>query len=390
MGRFARVERDEGRLHRALHLIGPWPLRPAPLTAFLAIFMMVWVGSYFANTGFPIPADGWLRLALAVPSAILIGLVLWGLRRLLGTRLLHLPWYLAAIAAAAVLGGIFRVATGQLATESFPSPGAAVIFSSTRLFVFLLVAQAIIGLITERLEGEIERANTALDDSRRLQQRLIEADERLRTQVATMLHDRVQAGLIAACLELTDAIRPGGVPDPGPAVREVVMRLETMRDIDVRQAAHRLSPDLASLDLRTALEDLAAQYLPGMRTTVEMDDDFALVAERAHLPVLLAAYRVAEQALLNAAIHGRARHCRIDARFTAGALELRIVDDGLGPAPSNQPGLGTFVTDTWTGILGGSWELRPGQFGGAELTACLPLSGPTHAEIDRALTGPLR
>ena len=378
------------RRHGFLRLIGPWPVRPAPVTAFLAIFMMLWVGSYLANIGLPITPEGWLRLALAVPSAILIGLVLWGLQRILGRRVTRMPWYLGSIAIAAIAGAIFRVSTGQIATDVFATPFGVITYSAVRLFLFIVVAQAIMGLVTQRLDEQVSRANAALDESRRLQQRLIEADERVRTQVATLLHDRVQAGLIAACLELTDAIRPGQGSDPGPAVREVVMRLEAMRDIDVRQAAHRLSPDLASQDLRTALEDLATQYLPGMHTTVEVSADFTRAAEREHLPVLLAAYRVAEQSLLNSAIHGRARICRIRVAVSGEVLELTIIDDGLGPVMPTRPGLGTFVNDTWTGILDGTWDIHPGAAGGAVVTARLPLTGPVHAEIDRALTGPLR
>lgn len=390
MGKFDRVVSDGSRRPSFLGVVGPWPLRPGPLTAFLAIFMMVWVGSYIANVGLPITADGWLRLALAIPSAVLIGLVLVGMQRLLGARLYELKWYLAALAIAAIVGAGFRVSTGQITTEVFPNWASAVAFSAIRLFGFMLVAQAVMGLTTQRLEKQISVANTALEESRRLQQRLIEADERLRAQVATLLHDRVQAGLIAACLELTDAIRMDAQTDPRVAVRDVTARLEAMRDIDVRQAVHRLSPDLTSLDLRTALEDLATQYLPGMNSTVEMGPDFTRSVERIHLPALLAAYRVCEQSLLNAAIHGRARNCHIIVDLEEGSLVLTVVDDGQGPSADVTPGLGTFINDTWAAILGGSWELRTGSTGGAVVTARFPLTGPDHADVDRALTGLMR
>lgn len=376
-----------GQRRSAVRIVGPWPVRPAPVTAFLAVFMILWVGSYFNAAGLPLPSEAWLRLALAVPSAVLIGAMLWAMQRLLGDRVTRMPGYLTTIGVAVVAGAVFRVSTGQLSIEVFPSPWVALAFSATRLFVFVLIAQAIMGLVTERLEAQVGRANTALDESRRLQQRLIEADERMRTQVAVLLHDRVQAGLIAACLELTDAIDPASGANPAPAVRDVVRRLESIRDIDVRQAAHRLSPDLTSLDLRTALEDLASQYLPGMRTTVELGPDFALAVERRHLPALLAAYRLCEQSLLNAAIHGRARACRICIGVDGNTLAVTIVDDGIGPATDRAPGLGTFVNDTWAGILGGSWSMGSRASGGTEVIARFPLTGPDHAEVDRALTG---
>lgn len=379
---------ETSRLRRALRIIGPWPVRPAPVTGFLAVFMILWVGSSLASAGgLPLSGEDWVRLALAVPSAIVIGLVLWGMQHLLGPRVTRLPWYLVTIGVAAVTGAVFRLVTGQLPADSFPAPQGAAAYSAIRLFALMLVAQAIMGLVTERLEAQVSRANTALAESRRLQQRLIEADERMRTQVAVLLHDRVQAGLIAACLELTDAVSPASGSHPAAAVRDVVRRLEAIRDIDVRQAAHRLSPDLASLDLRTALEDLASQYLPGMRTSVELGPDFTLSVERAHLPALLAAYRLSEQSLLNAAIHGRARRCVIRVVVEENILLITITDDGVGPSTTGAPGLGTFVNDTWAGILGGSWSLTASSSGGAVVTARFPLTGPDHAEIDRALTG---
>lgn len=237
-----------------------------------------------------------------------------------------------------------------------------------------------------------------------MQQRLIEADERMRAQVATLLHDRVQAGLIAACLELTDAVHEGRPDHLTGSIGEVVRRLEAMRDIDVRAAARTLSPDLENLDLRTALEDLSGQYLPSMQTQVEVSNDPAVLLDRAHLPVVLGAYRMAEQSLLNAAVHGRARHCRISVDIDGDALLLRVIDDGAGisggssPGPRsvrsgpvpNKPGLGTFVCDTWAALLGGTWNMDANPGGGALVSARIPLDGPGHADVAAALRGAAR
>lgn len=352
--------------------------------------MMVWVGSAISSEGMPVSSENQQRLLLAIPSAVIIGFVLFLAKRLFGPRVERLGPYLATLALAALAGSVFRAATEQLPEEAFSTIEAVIAFSAVRLFVFLVVIHAILGRITERLEHQVQVASDALQESHRFQQRLIEADERMRAQVATLLHDRVQAGLIAACLELTDVVNHDDPEGSERSIRAVVGRLEAMRDIDVRAAARTLSPHLDSLDLRTALEDLAAQYLPSMETEVSMPSELGTRLDRAHLAALLGAYRIAEQSLLNSAVHGHARHCRIIIDIEDDALVLHVIDDGVGSPDAPEPGLGTFVNDTWVALLRGSWQLVPKPDGGAEVSARIPLNGPNHAEVSAAFTGAAR
>ena len=371
-------------------MIGPWPLRPSVATAFVAVFMMVWVGSAISSEGMPVSAENQQRLILAIPSAVIIGLVLFIAKRYLGSRADRLGPYLAILDLAALAGSVFRAATEQLPEEAFSTIEAVIAFSALRLFLFLAVIHAILGRITERLEYQVQVAGQALQESRRFQQRLIEADERMRAQVATLLHDRVQAGLIAACLELTDVVNQDDSESSERSIRAVVGRLEAIRDIDVRAAARTLSPHLDSLDLRTALEDLAAQYLPSMQTAVSMPSEPSAILDRAHLAALLGTYRIAEQSLLNSAVHGHARHCRIIVGIEDDALVLHVIDDGIGAPHAPEPGLGTFVNDTWAALLRGSWKMVAKPDGGTEVSARIPLDGPDHAEVSAAFTGVAR
>lgn len=371
-------------------MIGPWPLRPSVAAAFVAVFMLVWVGSAIFTDGLPVSSENQQRLLLAVPSAVIIGLVLFIAKRAFGPRAERLGPYLAILALAALAGSLFRAATEQLPASGFSTIEAAIAFSAVRIFLFLVVIHAILGRITERLEHQVRVANEALRESRRFQQRLIEADERMRAQVATLLHDRVQAGLIAACLELTDVINQDHPESSECSIRAVVRRLEVMRDIDVRAAARTLSPHLDSLDLRTALEDLAAQYLPSMQTEVDMPSEPSAILDRAHLAALLGTYRIAEQSLLNSAVHGQARHCRVIVGIEDDALVLHVIDDGIGLSHAPEPGLGTFVNDTWAALLRGSWQLVAKPGGGTEVSARIPLDGPDHAEVSAAFTGAAR
>jgi signal transduction histidine kinase len=366
-------------LRSALRLIGPWPVRPAPITAFLVIFMILWAGARLSTEENPFVRTSFSMVLLGIASALIMGLTLIFTKKVAPHGISRAPGYFLALAVCAGIGATFRVTTNQLPIDPFPSPYLALLYSWLRLMLFLVVAQAIIGLVTRRVEDQVIATNAALESSHRLQQRLVETDERTRAQVATLLHDRVQAGLIAACLELTDAINDKGI-DPAPTVRSVVDRLEAMRDLDVRQATRILSPDLTSLDLRTALEDLSSQYLPAMITEVEISHETTAALDRTHVQALLAAYRVTEQSLLNAAIHGRARLCRIVVDLSDDKLTTTISDDGSGLSESVRPGLGTFVIDTWVAICGGTWERRALPERGCEVTAVLPIAA-AHGPI---------
>ena len=372
-------------MRNAVRIIGPWPITPISLTAFLMIFMILWAGARLFTRSEIILTESFASVALAITSALLMGSVLFAFKKFAPHLITGRFGYFTALIVTAAVGATFRVATGQLPAEAFPSPIAAFAFSFFRLWFFLIVVQAIIGLTTRRVEEQVAQTNEALESSLRLQRRLVETDERTRAQVAILLHDRVQAGLITACLELTESIDDPET-DTNAAVRGVINRLEAMRDIDVRQAARILSPDLTSLDLLTALEDVAAQYLPMMRTKVSISQKVSVSLEQLHLPALLAIYRITEQSLLNAAIHGRARNCRVEVNMSSSMLTVTIVDDGVGISLAAEPGLGTFINDTWVGMLGGSWQVRALPDGGTEVTAHVAKGGLEHNHVEQALT----
>lgn len=389
MSKLCAVGTGTSRLRAAGRIIGPWPIRPVLLTAFLMIFMILWAGARLSTEEIFIPSNSIESVLLAIVSALIMGTVLFTAKRIAPRFISGPVGYFVALGASAGVGAVFRIATGQLPAEAFPNFFAAFAFAFFRLLLFLIAVQAILGLATRRVEEQVVQTNEALESSRRLQRRLLEADERTRAQVAILLHDRVQAGLIAACLELSDSIDDPN-SNPAPAIRDVVGRLEAMRDIDVRQAARILSPDLTSLDLLTALEDVAAQYLPTMRTDVSITQDVSVSLERIHLPALLAIYRITEQSLLNAAVHGRARNCRVEVGMAEGMLTLNVLDDGVGLAAITEPGLGSFINDTWVGILGGSWQVRTHPVGGTEVSARVATQGTEHANVEHALTGMIR
>lgn len=239
-----------------------------------------------------------------------------------------------------------------------------------RNVVIISIVQAVIGLAGWRLRLENLRTQEALALAREQQRQLLDADERVRGQVSAFLHDRVQGGLIAACLELSDAARAADSATQ-VSIDGVVQRLEDLRALDVRSAARALSPDLANTDFRSALEDLSRQYAPAMLITLEIDPRLASRITPEADSSLLGSFRIIEQAVLNAVVHGRARNCLVRVDLVADSLAISVSDDGVGIKAGGTPGLGSALTTTWTTLFGGSWSRESLPAGGTRLHALL-------------------
>jgi signal transduction histidine kinase len=107
-----------------------------------------------------------------------------------------------------------------------------------------------------------------------------------------------------------------------------------------------------------------------------------LEGERVTLPpgVDLAAYRIVQEGLTNTIKHARAAHATVGVRYSSGALELLVEDDGRGAlSTSNGAGHGLIGMRERVALYGGTLETgaRPG--GGFRVAARLPLDPPGTA-----------
>lgn len=356
--------------------IGPWPFRPVVTFILALYFFLVSTTGIVLGQG-QIDPLAWFSnwLVFGLPTAVIIALIIyvgrWWQSRHGVTPTSYLVFIFIAAASAIPLRSMSTLLPfNQFATVS------AMTFGILRFMVMLGIVMAVSGAVVARLQEQVQATQQALQLVRDQQMLMLEADEAARRQVATLLHDRVQAGLIAACLEL-QMIAQRQSPEEQQHLRGVIDRLEELRALDVRRAARALSPSLEDVDLQSALEELAAQYEPSVDTTVHVDE--AIEDERADLgpEIPLAVYRIVEQALLNAVTHGQAQHVHIDVSRLSDRLVIRVRDDGAGLIQTDpSSGLGSAVIETWTRELQGSWSLTSGHDGGALLTAHLALTPP--------------
>lgn len=350
--------------------IAPWPLRP------VVSFFVVWYFYVATATGQLLgrenvaPSD-WIRSVVvdATPAAIILALIILAGRQWQKRRGIHLPAYFVTLVAAASVALMVRLVIGAVPLSTLDTP-VPIIVGVFRIVALLTITLAIAGALTARLQRQVEATQRALDQVEEQQALMLAADESARRQVAALLHDRVQAGLIASGLELQMLMNTSPESDRA-AIRQIVSRLEELRTLDVRRAARALSPDLHDVDLQTALEDLAAQYEPAMGTVVHVTPELDSRRSEFGDDIVLAVYRVVEQALMNAAQHGRAQHAHVSVDLDGSLVAIAVSDDGRGAPPSPPQGLGSAVLTTWTRLFDGEWSLVNAATGGAVVRVTL-------------------
>ena len=330
--------------------IGPWPLRPLPLAFLTTVFAL-------ATTSFLLTVTTAPRIiGSAIAVGTVAGVILWLCRRLAPDTVAQLPGYIAAVALASLASNAVRFATDTALDFRNFEPAANFVFTWARSIVFALIILAILGASQRRLQAQVDRADDALVALRQQAEALLTADEEVRRQVSLLLHDRVQAGLIAACLRLRRSLKP--IPDRDAEVARVVDQLEELRTLDVRRAVHALSPNLSEVDLVSALEELSETYRPAMTVTCTQSHDVDVPED-----LRLGIYRVVEQCLLNSAMHGDAEHCTIDIGYAGPHIVVTVADDGVGVSRDATSGFGTTLIDTWCRVLGAQWSRKPGAQG---------------------------
>ena len=338
---------------------GPWPLYPLA-DGLVAGLVALSVRSYIMT----VPTVPLEILTAAIFGAIIFG-ALELARRFVPRVIATFPGYFAALIVAITFATLVRFAQGYVPDYPNLSTGGDVVFAIIRTFVGLVVIQAIIGVLQERLQRQVDMTQQALDVVEAQAEALLKADEEVRRSVATLLHDRVQGGLLAACLRLQAVAQEH--PASHAEVDRVIHELEQLRALDVRRAVRTLSPNLKDIDLETAINELTEPYLPAVTVTLDIPRD---VIEDP--TTRLAAYRIIEQGILNAIDHGQARNVAIAISSTPRWSEITVTDDGRGLDQEHTTGFGTTLIDTWCRTLGGSWELHPGARGGTVLTTRIP------------------
>ena len=211
---------------------------------------------------------------------------------------------------------------------------------------------------------------------RRLAAQVISAQDEERARVARELHDSTAQTLTAILLQLGAAARES-------TSQPLDARIATLRELaaealeEVRSMSHTMHPRvLDDLGLAAALEWLARQAREQGPMHVDVDACEVDVAMPA--PVAAALYRVAQEALRNAARHANASRVDIRLRQDGRQAMLEIADDGIGfdvaQAEKRRPGMGLFSMRERVGLVNGRLAVNSARGRGTSVIATVPIT----------------
>jgi signal transduction histidine kinase len=246
-------------------------------------------------------------------------------------------------------------ADGQFQTLGILSPS---LFLSALFFA--LVGLALLHRAERNIISRLVEADELVLRLESDREELVKSDEELRQQTSQFLHDRVQSDLMVVAMKLK-SIQGQSTPEVDAAITKAIARLENTRMFDLRNLVQVLTPNFESGDIKDVLLLLSDQYSSSLKVTFKIDDEVELLDENQRLGV----FRIAEQALLNALVHGPAENVHISIAISGGkSVQLSITDDGPGAdLSSSKPGVGTAIIDSWVSILKGSRKIhsQPGS-----------------------------
>ncbi len=213
-----------------------------------------------------------------------------------------------------------------------------------------------------RLEAERRRAGSAA----------LQAQEQERARVARDLHDEVNQSLTGLLLRL-EAAREEAPPDlEAELAATKALANQAMREL--LSLARQLRP--------TALDDLGlAAAIAGQVEQLgqaEAEAEFAAEGDFSDLDddAQLVVYRVAQEALSNAARHSGARRVEVRlSRDPAGGVALEVADDGRGFAfEASESGLGIAGMRERALLVGGELTIESRPERGTTVRLSLPPS----------------
>ena len=224
---------------------------------------------------------------------------------------------------------------------------------------------------------------TSYERIRQLHRRLINAQEEARAEVARELHDGVCQELVGLSMAV-GRLRRGSGDLRDDSSQEALRALQDTAN-GVVDGIRRLSHDLHPATLR--LIGLAAA-LRGHCIEVEQRHDlqvsFTSWGNLEHIPadIALCLFRIAQEALRNAAVHGEPRRLTVALARVATDIHLTVRDDGHGfdfDEMSQHGGLGLVSLEERAHIVGGTVRIVSSG-AGTTVRVCVPLGDRTIVE----------
>ena len=209
--------------------------------------------------------------------------------------------------------------------------------------------------------------------------RLLEAEA---ARIARALHDQAATLLATVQLDVADIARSPGKPSPEQIAR-ITAHVEELHQ-QLRRLSHEVCPPiLAQYGLVPALQFLGRgiEQRTGVVVTVR-----GRVGRNLPETVKTTVYRVAQEALTNAARHAQATRATVSIRTSRGMLQCRVHDDGRGFDVSayrengaNSRGLGLLCMEERICALDGRIRIESSPGSGTRIDICVPTQATARA-----------
>ncbi|HET9099708.1 MAG TPA: PAS domain S-box protein [Acidobacteriaceae bacterium] len=234
--------------------------------------------------------------------------------------------------------------------------------------------------VRKKAESDLRESEQKL---RSLAASLFTAQEDERRTLARELHDDVTQWLALFSIEL------GQLASKCEDRAQERNRLQVLQaqaqhvSSEVRRLSHGLHPSvITDFGLGVALEEFCEEFEKSRGIQVWFEGPPG--DERLKGMVATCLYRVAQESLRNAVVHGHATEIRVDLRIASDEIQLTVKDNGVGFTADpfqNRTGLGVVSMRERVGLLNGTLSItsQPGE--GCQVSATVPLAGVEYDEI---------
>ncbi len=244
----------------------------------------------------------------------------------------------------------------------------------------LLIAGLVVQSAKRRRAEEVIRSREATLRSsyqriRELAGYLINAQEAARADIARDLHDDVCQELAGVSVTVSLLKRsPGRIQDPD-AQRTLDNLLDQTRHMSdgIRRLSHELHPaTLRLLGLSAALKSHCSEVEKrhGVKVTFKAGDIGQVSPD-----VAVCLFRIAQESLRNAIVHGQAKRVTVTLGRTGPNVDLIVSDDGRGfdlASVRQHGGLGLVSMEERAHLYGGEMEVITGQQMGTTIRVRCP------------------
>ncbi len=214
--------------------------------------------------------------------------------------------------------------------------------------------------------------------------RLIHAQEQERARIARELHDDINQRLALVAIGLEQVQQHA--PDSASELRTRIGAIQnqtTQISNDVQKMSHELhSSRLEYLGLVAAVKGLCKDF--GERQKVEIDFKSHDVPSRLPPEISLCLFRVAQEALQNAAKYSGVVHFDVQLWGSAGEIHLTVSDPGKGfdtEAARNGAGLGLTSMQERLKLVKGELSIDSRRGSGTTVHARVPFSATSAARM---------